>query len=217
MLFGTAKRISLQSRQMEVKFRGTLINNTEAYTYLGHLLDKNLSMRDNFDKAYKKSCNRLKLLSKLRHSMNSDTVLRIYQTMSQPIMTYTGMLKMHFSGTQLGKMESIERRVRNMTSSSEKLVPSIVKRLHKQACKTVRQCLDKQICTNFHEYFRLNEHNRNTRNMGFLVNIPKVKLEICQAIILFLRCQNYNDLPIEIRREQNYRKFLNLLNEHFKR
>ena len=51
MLFGTAKRISLQSRQMEVKFRETTINNTETYMYLGYMLDTNLSLRDNFDKA----------------------------------------------------------------------------------------------------------------------------------------------------------------------
>ena len=40
-----------------------------------------------------------------------------------------------------------------MTSSLEKFVPSTVKRLHKQACKTVIQCLNKQTCTNFHDYF----------------------------------------------------------------
>ena len=54
MLFGTAKRISLQSRQLDVKFRGTSINITETYTYLGYILDKSLSMQDNFDSAYKK-------------------------------------------------------------------------------------------------------------------------------------------------------------------
>ena len=137
MLFGTAKRVLLQSRSLDVKFRGTLINNTETYTYFGHILDNILLMRDNFDSAYKKCCNRLKLLSKLRHSLNSDTVLRIYQTIIQPIILYTGTLKLHFSDTQLTGMESIERRVRNMTSGPQNLVPSIVQSLHKRACKTV--------------------------------------------------------------------------------
>ena len=73
MLFGTTKRISLQNRQLQINYRNTPINNTERYTYLGYILDKNLTMQENFDKAYKKSCNRLKLLSKLRHFMNADT------------------------------------------------------------------------------------------------------------------------------------------------
>ena len=87
------------------------------------------------------------------------------QTMIQPIMTYTGVLKLHFSGTQSARMESIERRVRDMTSGSQKSVPSIVRSLYKRACKTVRQCLDKEMCSNFHDYFSINEHNRNTRNI----------------------------------------------------
>ena len=49
----------------------------------------------------------------------------------------------------------------------------------------VRQCLDKEMCTNFHDYFSINEHNRNTRNMAALINIPKVK-----AVILFLWSEN---------------------------
>ena len=111
---------------------------------------------------------------------------------------------------------SIERRVRDMTSGSQKSVPSIVQSLYKRACKTVRQCLDKEMCTNFHDYFSINEHNRNTRNMAALINIPKVKLEFATQSFYFYGAKIYNDLPIEIRQEQHYRKFLSLLNEHFK-
>ena len=86
MLFGTAKRLSLHNRQLDLKFRGISINNKETYTYLGHILDKSLTLRENFDRAYKKCCNRLKLLSKLRYSINSSAALRIYQTIMQPVM-----------------------------------------------------------------------------------------------------------------------------------
>ena len=64
-------------------------------------------------------------MSKLCHSLNSDTVLRIYQTMIQPVILYTQILKLHFSDTQLTRVESTERHVRNMTSGLENLVPSI--------------------------------------------------------------------------------------------
>ena len=168
-------------------------------------------MQDNFDSAYKKCCNRLTLLSKLRHSLNSNTVLKIYQTMIQPIMTYTGILKLHFSGTQLTRMKSIERCVRDMTSGLQESVLSIVQSLYRKACKMVRQCLDKEMCTNFHDYFStsiINEHNRSTRNMAAFINIPKVKLEFARQSFYFYGAKIYNCLPIIIRQEQHYRKLL---------
>ena len=103
-----------------------------------------------------------------------------------------------------------------MTSGSQNSVPSIVQSLHKRACKTVRQCLNKEICTNFHDYFSINENSRSTRSMGILLDIPKVRLEFARKSFYFYGAKIYNDLPIKIRQEQNYSKFLNLLNEHFK-
>ena len=51
ILFRTAKKISQQSCQKQVIFCGTSLNNTEIYTYLGHTLNRSLSMRANFDGA----------------------------------------------------------------------------------------------------------------------------------------------------------------------
>ena len=114
-------------------------------------------------------------------------------------------------------MEAIERRSRSIISSrTGNPVPSIVQSLHKKACKTVRQCIDKYICTNFHQYFQIHEHNFNTRNKGYSVKIPKVKLEFARQSFYFLGAKIYNDMPIGIRQEQNYYKFLLLLSEHFK-
>ena len=178
MLFGTAMRLSLHNHQLGLKFCGILINNTETYMYLGHIVNKSLTLWENFDRAYKKCCNQLKLLSKLCYLINSNAALRIYQTMIQLFMTYAGLLKSHFSETQLGKMEAIECRSRSIISSrTGNPVPSIVQSLHKKACKTVRQCIDKYICTNFHQYFQIHEHNFNARNKGYSIKIPKVKLE----------------------------------------
>ena len=44
----------------------------------------------------------------------------------------------------------------------------------------------------------------------------KVKLEFARQSFYFYKAKINNDLPIEIRQEQHYRKFLSLLNEHFK-
>ena len=123
--------------------------------------------------------------------------------MIQPVMTYAGLLKLHFSDIQLGKMESIERRSRSIISSrAGNPVPSIVQSLHKKACKTVRQCVDKCICTNFHQYFQIHEHDFNSRNKGYSVKIPKVKSDFARQSFYFLGANIYNNMPIEIRQSK---------------
>ena len=56
----------------------------------------------------------------------------------------------------------------------------------------------------------MNEHNRNTRNIEILVNIPKVNVEFARKSFYFYGARIYNDLLIQIRQEQNFSKFLNL-------
>jgi hypothetical protein len=72
MLFGTDKRLSLKGRQLSVKYRGTEINTTKEYIYLGYTLDNTLKLSGCFDTAYRKCCNRLHLLSTLRHHVTAD-------------------------------------------------------------------------------------------------------------------------------------------------
>lgn len=62
MLFGTAKWIAAQPRHLEVRFKNEIVNNTNSYVYLGHSLDSNLSLNQDFEKVFK---SRLKPLSKL--------------------------------------------------------------------------------------------------------------------------------------------------------
>ena len=53
MLFGTAKRRSLQNRQLNITYRGVPINNTNEYTYLGYTLDNSLTLKGCFDRLIK--------------------------------------------------------------------------------------------------------------------------------------------------------------------
>jgi hypothetical protein len=191
----------LQNRQLNITCRGVPINNTNEYTYLGYTLDNSLTLKGCFDKAYKKCCNRLKLLSKLRHHVSSDAANRIYQSMILPVVTYSGLLKLQFTKTQSDRFQSIERRAENIIAPDEHgQMPSIIKILHKQSCSIVRKCLDNRMCTNFDNYFETKTGGINTRNNNLFLKLPKVKL----------------DLPIEIRREGDYDQFLKLLKDYYK-
>ena len=122
-------------------------------------------------------------------------------------MNYAGMLKLQLTDTQLSRVDSIKRRLQNMIQVSGKLVPSTLKSVQKRACKTVRQCLDKKTCANFHHYFEINNKNCHTRNMGSLIRIPKVKLDFARQSFHFQGAKLYNNMPFEIRNEKTIINF----------
>ncbi len=75
----------------------------------------------------------------------------------------------------------------------------------------VRKCLNKKLCTNFHDYFVINEHNARTRNRNILLRIPKVKLEFAKNGFFFMGARLYNSLPRAIREStDDFEKKVNL-------
>ena len=88
MVFGTGKRLSAQPRLLRVEYRGQPINKTQSYKYLGYVLDPGLTLSENFEAAYKKAGNRVRLLSRIRNYVTQSVATKIYQMMIVPIITY---------------------------------------------------------------------------------------------------------------------------------
>ena len=193
MLFGTRKRLSTQSHKIKVKYKSQDINLTKSYTYLGYKLDPSLTFSDNFDTAYKKASNRLRLLSKLREHLTSTAATRIFQMMIVPIITYSGMVKLSLTKIQLRKLDSIERRAQEIIGN-DVYIPHLDKLIKKKACVVVRKCLDKEICNNFQEYFKINELNCGTRNNGIMLKLTSRNLT--SRIRRFSACSQFQTMYI---------------------
>ena len=70
MLFCTGRNLSkIKEHELNIMYNNTLVNYTTSYTYLGVLLDQTLNLAEHFNKIYKRSHGRLKLLLKIRKSM----------------------------------------------------------------------------------------------------------------------------------------------------
>ena len=134
-----------------------------------------------------------------------------------PVVTNSGLLKLQFTRTQLGRIQSIECRPKNIIGLQQhgKVLAPIVKTLHKQSCITVRKCLDGQMCSNFNNYFKINVTGINTRNANCFLKLPKVKLDFAKQSFFYSGAKIYNDLPIDIRKEVDFNKFLKKLKHHF--
>ena len=62
MLFGTAKRLKQHDRDLNISYNGTSISFVKEYVYLGNIIDNTLTLNTNFNRAYKRASNRLRLL-----------------------------------------------------------------------------------------------------------------------------------------------------------
>ena len=121
-----------------------------------------------------------------------------------PILTYRSIVKLHFNNTQQRKLKSLEDRAKNIIGRE---VPCIINSIKRETCGIVRRSLDKKMCSNFNEYFTINEHTRNTRNAGYLLKVPKVKLELGKQSFAYAGTILYNELPLESRKIDSYSKF----------
>ena len=206
MIFGTGKRLSKTNKHLEVSFQQQPINNVSEYKYLGNVVDQHLNFNQNFDKVYKKTSGRLKLLQRLRSYLTNESAYSIYSMMIVPLLTYLSTVKLNHSETQKKMLKSLERRASMVTRVN---VPSVFNLINREACCFVKKCLIGDVCENFKDYFVVNQHRQNTRNGGFLLKVPKVRLELGKSTFKFSGTKLYNDLPLKMRKLENYNIFCN--------
>lgn len=215
VLFGTAKRLSKQTKQsLTVTIDGSPVHNVNSYTYLGNHLDVNLNLNCNFEKAYKKATGRLNLLSKLRCYINVQAAYKIYEMVIVPILMYSTMISLQLTATQLKKLNSFDNRANKIIGGDVKL-RKLESRMKMQACNVVKKCLDGKLCEQFENYFEINEHSKRTRNRNKLLKLPKIKLEFGRKSFRFQGAKIFNNLPLEIRGNQNATEFRRGLTAHF--
>ena len=70
------------------------------------------------------------------------------------------------------------------------------------------------MCQNLLNYFTLIDSKVATRNLGFRIKLPKVKLETAKKGFYFNGGKLYNELPLEIRKSDTLRLFTKGLSKH---
>ena len=195
LLFGTSKRLS-NTGKLNLLFGDTPINTTDMYKYLGTTLDCHLNLHHQFDKTYKKTTTQLKLLSKIRKHLTGDATEAAVRAYIVPTVMFNCLANLNLNNTQIQKLESISNRITSLSSTT---FINFEKERQKYAAKMVRKCLDKSVCENFHQYFKVKSHSMNTRNNNISIELPKCKLEFAKHSFYYMGAKIYNGLPIEIR------------------
>lgn len=207
MIFGTAKRIAKTGDQFQVHYRSEPINHVSSYKYLGNVLDPALSLNTDFDSKYKKAVQRLRLMSRLRPYLDMNAATKIYCMMIMPIITYCCQLHASLTATKSKQLSSISKRAAQIINNNDATIPDVEIAMRNRNCLFVKKCLDKGLCENFENYFRLNEHNLQTRNNKAFLLLPRVKLEFERKSFYFFGAKQYNDLPCFIRKKDTFNSF----------
>ena len=126
-----------------------------------------------------------------------------------PVLTYCGFLHLMKPQSSIYKSNRLhERACRIITnhkiSNNIKSPESIIK---SRALRTVRKCIEGEICSNFKNYFETNKHARNTSINGKLLKLPKVILEYLSGSFFYAGAKLYNELPHEVK-ELTMTKFM---------
>ena len=212
LLFGTAKRRAKDCGPFKILYRGAQVLETTTYRYLGMEIDCPLNLNSHFDKCFKRASGRLRLLARLRHCLNLRSAVAIYQSMILPIFTYCGILMLKLSHTQLSRLESFHcRSVKILSRDGDIKIPLVSDVIKKRACRLVRKCLDGNVCSTLQKYFTVINHNKETRNNAHLLRLPAVKTEYARRSFFFMGAKVYNELPIEVRKAENFHIFEKLL------
>ena len=218
MLFGSGKRLSkLQDQTIDVSINNIPISKTKSYKYLGVTMDPTLNFQQHFQNSYKKASARVRLLQKIRSSLNVHSAESIYRSMITPIVLYCNSVLLSYCSTKMQKIQRLESRCKNIISSSKNVcinVQSIDKMISKRTCIMVYDCLKGHGCDLFENYFDV-LNNRNTRNRNCLIKLPKVKTEMGKRGFYFKGAKIYNDLPLYIRAVEGRSSFINKLNDIF--
>ena len=84
IIFGTPRKLS-NMQDLEVYLNTTKVNAVKSYEYLGITMDSTLTYAFNLNKIYKKAMSRVKLLSRIRHTITLHTAECIFKVMILPL------------------------------------------------------------------------------------------------------------------------------------
>jgi len=195
MLFSTSKKLNAIKEPLKIKYRHTVINNTDTYDYLGNLIDQPINLAKNFEKRYKKASGRIRLLQRVRQYLTTEAAEKVFTMMIAPLLTYCCAVKISLTRTQTSSLTSIENRASRIIygNESNKRVPSINDQRLVKSCLTVHKCLNNETCSPMKNYFELNRHNLRTRNQNTFLKLPKLKLELGRLLVFknFLKSHKF--------------------------
>ena len=208
MILGTSNRIK-KAAPLNIQIKGTSVNQTSSYKYLGTHLDSTLALNGNFNSKYKKLSCRLRLQSKLRPDLNVKAAKMIYTNIVILVFKNCGTVNLNLSKTLLGKLDRIhEEAVGIITKTNTVKLTPIMTYEKRHACQIVRTSITRQLPVPMSNYFKLfhTQSSKSTTNNKLSIALPRV-----QNGFYYQGAMIYNSLTRDNRMQENENLFLKRL------
>ena len=186
VLFGTKQKLGLFG-DTNIQLHGKQVERVPKFSYLGVMLDEQISGKEHTEKICKKVSKRLGLLSRIRMCLTIEASKCIYNTIVQPIFDYTDVVWSELPvgcSQSLQKLQNRAARIILQWESSRNTFDilnwvelSTRRKIHK--CVLVFKCLNFVVSGCLSGYFTRNSsiHSCNTRRKHNLC-LPKPNLSL---------------------------------------
>ena len=222
MFFGTKQKLGLFG-DTNIQLSGKQVERVPKFSYLGVMLNEQISWKQHTEKFHKKVSKRVGLLSRIRTCLTIEASKCIYNTIVLPIFDFTDVVWSELSvgcSQSLQKLQNRAARIilqresfRNTFDILNWVELSTRRKIHKFVL--VYKCLNNLVAECFRGYFTRNSriHSYNTRRKNNL-HLPKPNLSLGRRSFIYSGSLLYNNLPDEIKNAVSLTKFKSLVQRH---
>ena len=202
VLYGTHKNLA-KAEEINIYVNGKVISQSESYEYLGVTIDKCLTMNEHLEKIYKKAMSRTKLLARIRHNISPCVAETIHKVMIFQQMLYCNKSMLGMSNTQKLQFERIRKRVSTIINGKSQRVnlPTVSHVRNRKCVIEVFKCKNRLAPRIFNEYFKIIQHQKDTRGNNSSPLLPKARTEAGRNSFLFQGSKLFNKIPDVLKKE----------------
>ena len=207
------------------KINSDLIETVEEHEHLGFILDSKLSFNSICNKLVSKAYKKWFLLRYLCSKVDGNVFLRLYKTYILPILEFCNIVWLP-NKSQSNRLEKVQKKVtkfiafklnKSNLNYSQRLKEFGLKSLHNRRIIKVLKFVQKiRVFSETLPYewnTRLN-FIENERNGAKIVN-EFLRISKCEKSMFYFCEKLFNDLPLNIRNEKNYKIFNRLVNNFY--
>ncbi len=221
MIFGTLNNLKKYS-DISVSLENSQIERSSKFKYLGVILDPYLTFTHHVDYLISKSIGRLKMFSKTRPVVSTETSLMLYKTVCAPVFDYCDIIYDCLSQKNSNRLQKLQNSALRIISQSPRHISSVelhaqykldflVTRRHKHCCHYAYKGLNDMCPPNFVSLFvpvTMRDCSITTRSETNLdVIIPNMRLEFSRKGYGYRGPWFWNLLDREIKSAKTFNQF----------
>lgn len=220
---------TINKNEIQIKINNELIKLEHEIKYLGVILDDKLNLSENLNYVIRKMAKKVNVLYRTGDKLNKEQKLQVYKTTIEPHINYCSSVLFLSNETELNRLQKIQNKCMrcilkvNRFCSSNILLSSLGLLNCKEKIMMNTLVSIYKIVHNLWPMYLSNKIKHNSDNIRKNTLRSRNNLQTNSALkgytqnSLFYKGINmYNNLPIEIRNEQNVYKFKTKLIEYIK-